>query len=137
MNSLRRIAKCWAVSPRSCLSMQAPTDLSPFVRFPTAEVQGKRPSLSIPSRLATKTSWTSRPITPARPLNGMYPAVFCPPIATFRDPKNAKADNLCEGIALSVECDQHAGKARQTLEAILGEPTVTWSRVASGLILTP
>ena len=34
------------------------------------------------------------------------PAVFCPPVATFRDPKNAKTDNLCEGVGLSVECDQ-------------------------------
>ena len=56
-------------------------------------------------------------------------AVFCPPIATVRDPKSAKADNICEGIALSVECDQHAVKARQTLEAILGPATLV---VASG-----
>ena len=46
-------------------------------------------------------------------------AVFCPPIATFRDHKNAKTDNICEGIALSVECDQRPREARQTLEAIL------------------
>ena len=57
------------------------------------------------------------------------PAVFCPPIATFRDPKNAKTDNIFEGVALSVECDQYPAKARQTLEAILGPVTVV---VASG-----
>ena len=34
------------------------------------------------------------------------PAVFCPPVATFQDHQNAKTDNLCEGVDLSVECDQ-------------------------------
>jgi hypothetical protein len=52
------------------------------------------------------------------------PAVFCPPVATFKNHQNAKADNICEGIALSVECDQLPQQARQTLEAILGAPTV-------------
>jgi hypothetical protein len=61
------------------------------------------------------------------------PAVFCPPVATFRDHKNAKTDNICEGVALSVECDQYPREARQTLEAILGEPTVV---VQSGGIWT-
>lgn len=52
------------------------------------------------------------------------PAVFCPPVATFLDSKSAKGDNICEGVALSVECDQLPQQARQTLEAILGAPTV-------------
>ena len=56
-------------------------------------------------------------------------AVFCPPVATFRDPKNAKAENLCEGVCLSVECDQRPVKARQTLEPLLGNSTAV---VASG-----
>ena len=56
-------------------------------------------------------------------------AVFCPPIATFRDPKNAKTDNLCEGVSLSVECDQSPLEARKFLESLLGPATVV---VASG-----
>src|SRR3954447_8435517 len=56
--------------------------------------------------------------------NWPTPAVFCPPVATFKDHQNAKADNICEGVALSVECDQLPHQARQTLEAILGQPTV-------------
>ncbi len=50
-------------------------------------------------------------------------AVFCPPVATFRDHKNAKTDNIYEGVALSVECDQRPLEARQTLEALLGPAT--------------
>ena len=57
------------------------------------------------------------------------PAVFCPPVATFRDHKNAKTDNIYEGIALSVECDQSPLEARQVLEDLLGPATVV---VASG-----
>jgi hypothetical protein len=52
------------------------------------------------------------------------PAVFCPPVATFRTAGSAAGANLHEGVALSVECDQHPQEARQTLEAILGEPTL-------------
>ena len=51
------------------------------------------------------------------------PAVFCPPVATFLDHKNAKTDNLCEGPCLSVECDQAHYAARSTLEALLGTAT--------------
>ena len=40
------------------------------------------------------------------------PAVFCPPVATFQDHKNAKTDNICEGVYLSVECDQRPLEAR-------------------------
>jgi hypothetical protein len=74
--------------------------------------------------------------------NWHEPAVFCPPVATFRTSKNAKTDNICEGVALSVECDQFPQQARQTLEAILGEPTVVvesggeWINPATGEIET-
>ena len=51
------------------------------------------------------------------------PAVFCPPVATFRDSKNAKTDNLCEGPCLSVECDQSPYAACAALEALLGAAT--------------
>ena len=37
---------------------------------------------------------------------------------------NAKTDNIREGVALSVECDQNPSAARHTLEALLGPATV-------------
>jgi hypothetical protein len=42
----------------------------------------------------------------------------------FRTHESATTDNILEGVALSVECDQHPQEARQALETILGEPTV-------------
>jgi hypothetical protein len=57
------------------------------------------------------------------------PAVFCPPVVTLRDARNAKADNVREGVALSVECDQDPNGALATLREILGDPTII---VASG-----
>jgi hypothetical protein len=50
------------------------------------------------------------------------PAVFCPPVATFKNHQNAKTDNLLEGVA--AECDQNPQAARATLEALLGSATV-------------
>jgi hypothetical protein len=55
--------------------------------------------------------------------------VFCPPIATFSNAKHAREVDLVEGLALSVECDQHAQEARAKLEELLGPATVV---VASG-----
>ena len=57
------------------------------------------------------------------------PVVFCPPIATFKTADNAKAVNLAEGLALSVEIDRDPAAARQRLEALLGPANVV---VASG-----
>ena len=68
------------------------------------------------------------------------PAVYCPPIATFLDHKNAKTDNICEGVGLSVECDQHPLEARQSLEALLGAATAVvksggeWTNPVTGEI---
>jgi hypothetical protein len=53
------------------------------------------------------------------------PAVFCPPIVTFRRADNARADNILEGVCLSVDCDQEPVKAQTTLSRLLGRPTVT------------
>jgi hypothetical protein len=67
-------------------------------------------------------------------------AVFCPPVATFRDHQNAKTDNIFEGVAVSVECDQHPLEARQTLETLLGMATAVvesggeWTTPATGEI---
>jgi DNA polymerase III delta prime subunit len=52
------------------------------------------------------------------------PVVFCPPIAAFRDRDRARENDIAAGLALSVECDQHALEARRKLSEILGEPTV-------------
>ena len=56
--------------------------------------------------------------------NWHKPAVFCPPIATFKTTKDAKATNVFEGLVLSVECDKAPTEASATLSAILGEPTI-------------
>jgi hypothetical protein len=57
--------------------------------------------------------------------NHLTPVVFCPPIAIFNDRQKATEANLIEGLALSVECDQRAGEAQRTLEALLGPVTVS------------
>ncbi len=58
--------------------------------------------------------------------------VFCPPIAAFQneaEPWRARAQDLREAFALSVECDQAPEAARARLEGLLGPATVV---VASG-----
>jgi hypothetical protein len=52
------------------------------------------------------------------------PAVFCPPVATFNTKDHAREQDLREGLALSVELDQHPQHARATLENLLGPATV-------------
>jgi putative DNA primase/helicase len=52
------------------------------------------------------------------------PAVFCPPVATFKNADNAKEENILEGVALSLECDQAPVKAREMMEDLLGLPTI-------------
>jgi len=68
------------------------------------------------------------------------PAVFCPPVATFRNHQNAKTGNLLQGVDLSTECDQAPQAARSTLEALLGPATAVvesggeWINPATGEI---
>jgi RecA-family ATPase len=52
------------------------------------------------------------------------PVVFCPPLAVFSSKDHAREQDLLEGLALSVECDQHPSEARTTLEHLLGPATV-------------
>jgi hypothetical protein len=52
------------------------------------------------------------------------PVVFCPPLAVFASKDKAREQDLLEGLALSVECDQHPGEARTILEDLLGPATV-------------
>lgn len=61
--------------------------------------------------------------------NAAQSIVFCPPVVTFQTGDSAKADNVAEGIALSVECDATPQEARAKLEALIGVATVV---VASG-----
>jgi hypothetical protein len=62
--------------------------------------------------------------------NNATPIVFAPPIASFSNPNRARAIDLANGLALSVEIDDvDPDDARARLEGILGPPTVV---VASG-----
>src|SRR5689334_4711435 len=54
-----------------------------------------------------------------------HPAVFAPPVATFKNPKGATGQDLANGLCISVEID--AGDtiaAQQRLEGLLGPVTV-------------
>lgn len=59
----------------------------------------------------------------ARPVN------LCPSLATYAKRGTARAEDLAAGLCLTVECDERAEKAKRTLSAILGAPSLT---VASG-----
>lgn len=53
------------------------------------------------------------------------PAVFCPPVATFKTQQGAKESDLCEGVALSVDIDSgDTLKAKDKLVSLLGRPTL-------------
>ena len=52
------------------------------------------------------------------------PIVFCPPLATFTNKDRAREQDIAEGLALSVECDERPQEARAALEKILGPATV-------------
>lgn len=68
-------------------------------------------------------------ILAARCANAAQAIVFCPPVATFKTAENAKAENVAEGVALSIECDSTPEAARAKLESLMGAATVV---VASG-----
>jgi hypothetical protein len=61
------------------------------------------------------------------------PAVFAPPIATFKIAEHARKQDLLQALTLSVECDQEPNAARAKLEQLLGPATVI---VRSGGIWT-
>jgi hypothetical protein len=64
-----------------------------------------------------------------RAANNGEAVVFCPPVATFTDPKQATKLHIAEGVALSVDCDDVPEEKIIRLINLLGVPTV---RVASG-----
>jgi hypothetical protein len=59
-----------------------------------------------------------------RAANDLKPVVFCPPIAVFNNPRQAREEDIVLGLALTTECDSHAQEARTTLEQLLGPATV-------------
>ena len=107
-------------SPEGYVSLRA---------FPDGGSRGQKPLFVYPITLGDKYFLDVLVEHARRAAVSHVPAVFCPPVATFRDHKNAKTDNLREGVGLSVECDQSPLEARQSLEDILGPATVV---VASG-----
>ena len=52
------------------------------------------------------------------------PVVFCPPLAVFGNKDHAREQDLQEGLALSVELDEHPQQARTMLENLLGPATI-------------
>jgi hypothetical protein len=58
-----------------------------------------------------------------RAANALERVVFCPPLAVFLHPDNAKQSNLLAGLALSIECDKRARAAVAALEQLLGTAT--------------
>jgi len=52
------------------------------------------------------------------------PAVFCPPVATFKTGKSAAEDNVLEGVTLAGELDESPNAAIAKLTEWLGEPTL-------------
>jgi hypothetical protein len=62
-------------------------------------------------------------------------AVFCPPICTFKDGKDAKETNIKEGVVLTVECDTAPIEAERILTELLGLPTATV--VSGGICINP
>jgi hypothetical protein len=52
------------------------------------------------------------------------PAVFCPPVATFKNAKSAAESDVLEGVTLAGECDEAPGAARAKLTGWLSEPTL-------------
>jgi hypothetical protein len=58
-----------------------------------------------------------------RAANALERVVFCPPLAVFLHPDNAKQSNLLAGLALSIECDKRARAAVTALEQLLGAAT--------------
>jgi Virulence-associated protein E len=59
-----------------------------------------------------------------RAANEPSPVVFCPPLATFANAQKAREEDLIQGLALSVECDENPAAAYARLEPLLGPATV-------------
>jgi hypothetical protein len=73
-----------------------------------------------------------------RAANSPEPVVFCPPIAVFSNKERAREQDIIEGLALSVECDERASAAKAKLEEIFGPVTLAvksggkWKDPATG-----
>jgi hypothetical protein len=58
-----------------------------------------------------------------RAANNPKKIVFCPPIATFKTKDHAAEGDIHQGLALSVECDEHPRAAREKLEELRRGPS--------------
>jgi hypothetical protein len=73
-----------------------------------------------------------------RAANALEPVVFCPPIAVFVGRDHAREQDILQGLALSVECDERPCEAKAKLEEILGPVTLAvksggqWKDPATG-----
>jgi hypothetical protein len=56
--------------------------------------------------------------------NATDKVVLSPPVATFTNNRQAREEDLAEGLVINVECDEHASAARVKLEALLGPATI-------------
>jgi hypothetical protein len=59
-----------------------------------------------------------------RAANRPEPAVFCAPMAVFSNKERAREQDILQGLALSVECDERPSEAKAKLEEILGPVTL-------------
>jgi Protein of unknown function (DUF3987) len=59
-----------------------------------------------------------------RAANAKEVVVFAPPVAVFKNSKEARQDDLLAGPALSIDCDKYPERSKAELEAILGPATV-------------
>jgi hypothetical protein len=50
--------------------------------------------------------------------------VFSPPVATFKNERNAKESNLAQGFCITVELDERPQAGLETLTALIGKPTL-------------
>ena len=65
--------------------------------------------------------------------NETYKCAFCPPVCTFANYHHAREEDLLEGLAISIELDEHPQAGRAKLEQVLGPPTAV---VISGGVWT-
>jgi hypothetical protein len=68
------------------------------------------------------------------------PVNFCPPLAVFSNRKQARQEDISQGLVISIEADSRPKAAREQLEAILGPATVVvesgglWTDATTGEI---
>lgn len=108
--------------------------------FPDKGSKGDKAIDIEPIRIGDKDFIDVTMIRAVQAANWHEPAVFCPPVCTFRNGRSAKTDNIYEGVELSTECDQSPGAARAKLESLIGNTTTVvesggeWTNPTTGEI---